>query len=531
MRSLSLLLLTLAVLASVSANLHPTKQSLSLADLRRTHNQQQFTRALQQQDGSSSLKDVTSVIRGGARGKPAPPPPQKANVLDSLPVKGIAGVVVMALIETFLKKFFAVTKINFPSQLGGCIVLFAVAVIAQKIHPGWGDAIQAYLEPGAALLAKWLPAFFVPGLAMLPLAPSIGNGADIAMAFGVVVLGLVYSMSTIGFTVLALRKAQGASNAEPTAVTAAPAKNKNKAKKNGKAPAPAPKPFSDDTLKGLTIGCAATLLACVVATRLNMGTIATPLQTTALILSTLAGFVWAVQLPAGFTKVVHPLVTSSAITLVAVQLIAMGVGSNLIEVLKSYKVGSLNPLEMGAGDVLLWLLGPSVVSFAVSMYSRKQLVADNFLVILTGVMVASVGGLFGTAAFVRAINLGGSDGTLARLSLLPRNVTTALAIVIASIIGGDFSVTAVAVVFTGVFAATYGKTVLKAFGINDPITRGLTMGGAGQGLGVSATADEPDAFPFAAIAMVLTAVSSTTLVSIPLTRDLLINLATGGTSA
>jgi putative effector of murein hydrolase len=338
-------------------------------------------------------------------------------------------------------------------------------------------------------------------------------------------------MSTIGLTVLALRKAQGASNAEP-AVPAAPKLNKGKGKQvQAAALSPKPKPFSDATLTGLTLACTTSLVACIAANRMDLAGLATPLQTTALILATLGGFVWAARMPASITKVVHPLVTSSIVTVATVQLIALGIGSDLQAVLKSYKVGSLNPLKMGAGDVLLWVLGPSVVSFAVSMYSRKQLMYDNFMVIITGVLVASIGGLFGTAAFVRAITLGGSNGSLPRLSIIPRNVTTALAMVISSILGGDISLTAVAVVVTGVLAAMYGKTVLKSLGINDPITRGMTMGGAGQGLGVSAMSDEADAFPFAAIAMVLTAVTSTTLVSIPFIRSVLIDLATGGASA
>ena len=294
--------------------------------------------------------------------------------------------------------------------------------------------------------------------------------------------------------------------------------------------AAAPKPFPDETMNFLAIGSVASLIACVAAFRMDIA-LATPLQTTALIFATLAGFVGAVRMPASITKVVHPLITSSAVTVAMVQLIALGIGSDLKSVLKSYKVGSLNPMKMGAGDVLLWLLGPSVVSFAVSMYSRKTLIYENLLVILTAVAVASAGGLFATAAFVRAISVGGSNGSMARLSLLPRNITTALAMVIANIIGGDISITAVVVVFTGVFGATYGKSLLNALGIHDPVTRGLGMGGAAQGLGVSAMSNEPDAFPFAAIAMVLTAVASTIIVSVPASRDALINLATGDIAA
>lgn len=449
------------------------------------------------------IVEKTTSIRGGAAG---------------ISAKAIYGVAVMGAIEAGLKKFFAATGINFPSQLGGCMALFVVAVAAQSIHPGWGDAIQEFLTPGCDILNKWLPAFFVPGLAMLPLAPSIGSGLEVAKFLSVVALGLAYSLATISFAVLALRTAQGAKNEAPAVV--APKK------KRGAAPAAPAKAFPDETMNFLTIGSVASLVACVAALRMD-NALATPLQTTSLIFSTLAGFVWAARMPASITKVIHPLVTSSAVTLIMAQLIGLGVGSSMKDVLKTYKVGSLNPMKTGAGDLLLWALGPSVVSFAVSMYSRKQLIYENFLVIITSILVSSVGGLFATAAFARLIKLGGSSGDMARLSVLPRNVTTALAMVIASIIGGDISITAVAVVLTGVLGATYGKSMMKIMGLHDPVTRGLGMGGAAQGLGVSAMSNEPDAFPFAAIAMVLTAVASTTLVSIPAIRDAIVTLATG----
>jgi putative effector of murein hydrolase len=83
------------------------------------------------------------------------------------------------------------------------------------------------------------------------------------------------------------------------------------------------------------------------------------------------------------------------------------------------------------------------------------------------------------------------------------------------------------VVMTGILGATYGKTMLDAFGIVDPVCRGLGIGGSSQGLGVASLSSEPEAFPFAAISMVLTAMFATTLVSFPAVRDSLISLATG----
>ena len=50
------------------------------------------------------------------------------------------------------------------------------------------------------------------------------------------------------------------------------------------------------------------------------------------------------------------------------------------------------------------------------------------------------------------------------------------------------------------------------------------MGAAGQGLGVAAMMPEKEAFPFAAINMVLTAICATALVSIPSVKEMLLNI-------
>ena len=205
----------------------------------------------------------------------------------------------------------------------------------------------------------------------------------------------------------------------------------------------------------------------------------------------------------------------------------MATDSTFNDVLATYKSGSLALMSTGAGDILLYLLGPSVVSFALAMFSRRKVMAENLLVVGTAILVSSAGGLFGTAAFVRLLKLGGTAGKILRLSVLPRNVTTPLAIAITNILEGDISIAAAVVVLTGIFGATYGGRILTAIGIHDPVSRGLGIGAAAQGLGVASFVNEKEAFPFAAISMVLTAVAATTLVSIPSAKDALINLATG----
>ena len=150
--------------------------------------------------------------------------------------------------------------------------------------------------------------------------------------------------------------------------------------------------------------------------------------------------------------------------------------------------------------------------------------------VITAMVISSAGGLYATGAFVRLIQLGGKTGNaaLVRLSILARNVTTALAMALTDMVGGDLSIAAAVVCMTGILGASYGKPLLDAMGVKDPICRGLGIGSSAQGLGVASMADEPDAFPFAAIAMVLTAVAATSLAAIPSVRETLIDVTTGG---
>ena len=76
-------------------------------------------------------------------------------------------------------------------------------------------------------------------------------------------------------------------------------------------------------------------------------------------------------------------------------------------------------------------------------------------------------------------------------------------------------------VLTGLVVANCGAAALDLLRVRSPVARGLAMGAAGHGLGTAATSQEPDAFPFAAIAMALNAAASTVLVSIPVLRRLL----------
>lgn len=438
--------------------------------------------------------------------------------VDIPQTNAVVGTVLFTLMQIVVNKIFVGKGIVFPAMLACTILVFVGLVLTEAVAPGTGDNAFEQLTPGADLLTKWLPVMFVPGLALLPLAPSIGSASDVVKALTVVVLGFFYSMGTTAFVVQFVRKCQGLIEEkveEPV----------DSAAVTTEAPPPKPKPFTDETYKFLLQGTVLSGAISMAATR-QSNSYATPLRTLFMFFGTFFTYVASARLPASFNKIVHPLITGTAGTLLLTKLDALVTGSSFEDVLKTYKQGSLSPSKAGAGDLLVFLLGPAIACLGVPMYSRKKIMADNLPAVIAGMLCSSAGGLFGTAWYCRLMSIGSS--TVSRMSLLPRNVTTGLAIVITEILGGNISIACVIVVLTGIFGATVGRAFLDFLKIDDPVSRGLGMGGSGQGLGVTAMLPEKEAFPFAVINMVLTGVCTTALVSIPAVREMVLNIVSAG---
>jgi putative effector of murein hydrolase len=338
----------------------------------------------------------------------------------------------------------------------------------------------------------------------------------------------MFTLFTTAWSVLGIRKLMsggGNGNDAGVGVTSMTAVEPIVAVGSGKATTPNKKPFGKTLFRTLKAFAWITGLSSVRLMKDSpMSSYVNPLRSSFLLFITLSTFVFGSNLPKSFTRTVHPLVTCTCLTWLSVRAFAALTGSTFIDVLKLYKTGSLSPLSAGPGDVLLFLLGPAVVALSCQMYGRRKLMRENVPEVAASTIASSIGGLYGTAALVRMLRI--SDHTV-RLSLLSRNITSPLAMAIASMLGANASLAVTMVVVTGLFGANFGASILDAVGIRDGVARGLGIGAAAHGLGTAAFANEEDAFPFAAISMALTASACTVLVSLPLVRKSILRLALG----
>merc|ERR1712151_127375 len=449
---------------------------------------------------------------------------KKTPFLSSLGGKYLVGTSFFFIVDYVLRKIFQAKGITFPSMMGECVLIFSALVALETVFKGTGDQIFNYLTPSSDALVRWLPVFFVPGMAMLPLSPiNFGNAVDVLKILGMIPLGFFFTLLTTAYSVLGVRAIQGKLEPSkplvtaPETITDANSVTKEKRKM----------PYSVNKCRNLLLtsgifGALSILLTKIGSTN---SMLYTPIMTTFMICSTLGAFLLGGNLPPKVTSFLHPIMSATSYTWLVVALFASITGSSFASVLQTYRVGSSHLLHAGAGDLLLYMLGPGVCSLSIAMYSRKKLMKQNLAAVLVGMLVSSTGGILSSALYVRFMDI---PGAMLRLSLITRNVTTALAMALTTILGGNTAIIASLLVTTGVFGSTFVRKFMNYIGLHDPVSRGLAVGAAAQGIGVASLKEEKDSLPFAAINMILTALCSSVLISIPVVREFVKKIALGG---
>jgi predicted murein hydrolase (TIGR00659 family) len=160
----------------------------------------------------------------------------------------------------------------------------------------------------------------------------------------------------------------------------------------------------------------------------------------------------------------HPLLVCSA--LIILVLIAGGISY------EDYKIG---------GGMIEFFLGPATVALGVPMYKHAQKIKNSFVSIVAGITVGSVMGIASAAALVWC--LGGSRDIL--LAMMPKSVTSPIAIEIIRSFGGIPELGAVFTVLTGLLGSMIGPEVLRWFGIREDIAIGTAVGTSAHGIGTA----------------------------------------------
>ncbi|KAB2329402.1 LrgB family protein [Cytobacillus depressus] len=161
---------------------------------------------------------------------------------------------------------------------------------------------------------------------------------------------------------------------------------------------------------------------------------------------------------------------------------------------KSYMIG---------GQWINSLLGPAVVSLAYPLYKQRHFLMNHLFPIFGGVLVGAISGMVSVGILAKMF---GFSHPLT-LSIIPKSLTTPVAIEVARGLGGNVSMTIIGVMIAGIFGAIAAPTIFKYIRVHSPIGRGIALGSTSHALGTAKAAEYSElTFSMSSVSMTLCAI-------------------------
>lgn len=124
------------------------------------------------------------------------------------------------------------------------------------------------------------------------------------------------------------------------------------------------------------------------------------------------------------------------------------------------------------GNIVSMFLAPATVSLAVSIYNQYKLLKENLLSIIIG---CSVGSFVSMGSVYLLCKLFKLEQNIT-ISMIPKSVTSPIAISISEQLGGIVPITVSAVVLTGILGAMFAPILIKIFRVKNSIAVGVAIG-------------------------------------------------------
>jgi putative effector of murein hydrolase len=133
--------------------------------------------------------------------------------------------------------------------------------------------------------------------------------------------------------------------------------------------------------------------------------------------------------------------------------------------------------QIGAGAVSLFIV-PATTILGLRIYNQRAILRANLIPVIAGCAAGSAASILSVQILGR---LFGIDDHII-LSMLPKSVTTAIAIDLSATRGGLTGVTVSAVIITGIFSAFISPYLIKTLKLKDPVAAGVAMGASGHAI-------------------------------------------------
>jgi len=133
------------------------------------------------------------------------------------------------------------------------------------------------------------------------------------------------------------------------------------------------------------------------------------------------------------------------------------------------------------GGMIHMFLGPATGCMALNIYRKRDLLKRYWLPVLVGCAVSVV---VSVGSILLMCRLFGLDDVMA-ITLMPKSVTTPIAVAISTKSGGIPSITSAMVVLTGILGNLMAPIFVKIFPNKDPMAVGIGIGSCSHALGTA----------------------------------------------
>lgn len=141
------------------------------------------------------------------------------------------------------------------------------------------------------------------------------------------------------------------------------------------------------------------------------------------------------------------------------------------------------PLEWyeRGGDIINMFLSPATAVLAITIYRQREILRKHILSVLGGTIAGSITSLAVVYLMCRMFTL--PDEITA--SMLPKSITTPMAIAVSESIGGIEAVTVLAVIITGISGNILSPILIRIFKVKNEIAQGMAIGASSHAVGTS----------------------------------------------
>lgn len=133
------------------------------------------------------------------------------------------------------------------------------------------------------------------------------------------------------------------------------------------------------------------------------------------------------------------------------------------------------------GDWIGFFLTPSTVCLAFPLYEQFEKLKKNWYAILGGI----ISGVLSNLTFIFVMCMIFKIGHREYVSLLPKSITTAIALALTDEFHGFVPITVMMVIISGNMGNLFAPQLCKIFHIKNPVARGIATGTSSHALGTA----------------------------------------------